>query len=221
MTGDKSKFITLDEKKSGNVTFGNDKPGKIKGKGSVSIDNGRGKVQDVLFVDGLKENLLSVSQMCDKGCEVLFRAQDYEVISSTIGKTQLKGVRTESNVYIVKEEDEACHLSKLEESWLWHRRLEHLSFDHIIRLSKKKAVRDMPEIKRPSNTICKSCQLGKETRTSFQSKDEISTRRPLQLVHMDLCGPARTKKPSGESYFMLIIDDFSRMTWVAFLKKKS
>ena len=61
MTGDRSKFITLDEKKSGNVTFGNDKSGKIKGKGSVSIDNGRGKAQDVLFVDGLKANLLSVS----------------------------------------------------------------------------------------------------------------------------------------------------------------
>ena len=128
------------------------KSGKIKGNGSVSIDNGRGKAQDVLYVDGVKEN---------KGCEVLFRAQDYEVISSTTGNTLLKGVRTESNVYIVKEEDEACRLSKLEESWLWHKILGHLSFDHIMRLRKKKAVRDMPEIKRPSNTICKSCQLGK------------------------------------------------------------
>ena len=54
MTGDRSKFITFDEKKSGNVTFGNDKAGKIKGKGSVILDNGRGKAQDVLFVDGLK-----------------------------------------------------------------------------------------------------------------------------------------------------------------------
>ena len=147
MTGDKNKFITLDEKKSGNVIFGNDKSGKIKGKGSVIIDNGRGKAQEVLFVDGLKANLLSVSQMCDKGCEVLFRAQDCVVRTSTTGKTLLKGVRTENNVYIVKEEDEACHLRKLEESWLWHKRLGHLSFDHIIRLSKKKAVRDMLEIK--------------------------------------------------------------------------
>ena len=43
MTGDRSKFITFDERKTGNVTFGNDKSGKIKGKGSVSIDNGRGQ----------------------------------------------------------------------------------------------------------------------------------------------------------------------------------
>ena len=74
MTRDRSNFVTFDEKKSGNVTFEDDKAGKIKGKGSVSLDNGRGKAQDVLFVDGLKENLLSVSQMCDKGYEVLFRA---------------------------------------------------------------------------------------------------------------------------------------------------
>jgi hypothetical protein len=43
------------------VTFGNDAPGKIKGKGLVRLSNGRGKAQDVLFVDGLKNNLLSVS----------------------------------------------------------------------------------------------------------------------------------------------------------------
>ena len=61
MTGDRSKFVTFDEKKSGNGTFGNDKARKIKGKGSVSLDNGRGKAQDVLSVDGLKANLLSVS----------------------------------------------------------------------------------------------------------------------------------------------------------------
>ena len=94
MTRDRSKFVTFDEKKSGNVTFGNDKAGKIKGKGSVSLNNGRGKAQYVVFVDGMKSNLLSINQMCDKGFEVLFRAQDCEVRSSTTGKTLIKGDRT-------------------------------------------------------------------------------------------------------------------------------
>jgi hypothetical protein len=58
MTKDKSKFLTLSESKSGNVTFGNDAPGKIKGKGMVSLSNGKGKSQDVLFIEGLKHNLL-------------------------------------------------------------------------------------------------------------------------------------------------------------------
>ena len=79
----------------------------------------------------------------------------------------------------------------------------------------------MLAIKKPSNTICKSYQLGKQTHISFKTKEILSTSQPLQLVHMDLCGPSITKAPSGESYFMLIIDDFSRMTWVAFLKYKS
>jgi hypothetical protein len=50
MTGDKSKFLTLSDSKSGNVTFGNDAPGKIKGKGIVSLSDGKRKAQDVLFV---------------------------------------------------------------------------------------------------------------------------------------------------------------------------
>jgi hypothetical protein len=59
MTRDKGKFLSLSERKSGNVTFGNDAPGKIKGKGMVSLSNGKGKAQDVLLVDGLK-NIFSV-----------------------------------------------------------------------------------------------------------------------------------------------------------------
>jgi hypothetical protein len=61
MKGDKSKFLLLKENKSGSVTFGNDASGKIRGKGLVRLSNGRIKAQDVLFVDGLKHNLLSVS----------------------------------------------------------------------------------------------------------------------------------------------------------------
>lgn len=61
MTGDKNKFLSLKEGKSGNVTFGIDALGKIRGKGMVSLSNGQGKAQDALLVEGLKHNLLSVS----------------------------------------------------------------------------------------------------------------------------------------------------------------
>ena len=63
--------------------------------------------------------------------------------------------------------------------------------------------------------------LGKKTCTSFKAKHHLSTSRPLHLVHMDLCGPSRTNALGGESYFMMIIYDFTRLTWVAFLKYKS
>ena len=51
----------------------------------------------------------------------------------------------------------------------------------------------------------------------FKDKDQMSTSKPLKLVHMDLCGPLRTNAPSGESYFTLIIEDFFKLTWVTFL----
>jgi hypothetical protein len=68
--------LSLSKGKTGNVTFGNDEPGKIKGKGMVSLSKGKGKSQDVLLVDGLKHNFLSVSQMCDRGFEVVFTSKD-------------------------------------------------------------------------------------------------------------------------------------------------
>jgi hypothetical protein len=170
MPGDKEKFITLFECKYGNVTFGNNAPGKVRGTGMVSLRNGKGKDQNVLFVDGLKNNLLSVSQMCDKGCEVLFTAKDYKIKEVSLGKLVAKGVRTENNVYILKEEREECHLSKYNESWLWHRRLGHLHFDHLIKLRNRAAVRDFPEILKLHDIVCKPCQMGKLTRTQFKSK---------------------------------------------------
>ena len=86
MTGDKSKFLTLKEHRSRNVTFKNDALGKSRGKGIVNLNNGKGKAQDVLFVDGLKHNLLSVSQVCDRGCEVVFNSKECKIKSVSSGQ---------------------------------------------------------------------------------------------------------------------------------------
>jgi hypothetical protein len=220
MTGDKSKFLTLSESKSRNVTFGNDAPRKIKGKGIISLSNGKGKAQDVLFVEGLKHNILSVIQFCDQGCEVIFTSKDCKI--KTVNSRQLvaKGIRKENNVYVLKEEKEECHLSKYDESWLWHRRLGHIQFDHLIKLKNLEVVKDIPRISKPQDSMCKPCQVGKLTRTHFKSKSSTSTEKPLQLVHMDLCVPSRQEGTVKENYSMFIIDDYSKLTWVAFLKEK-
>jgi hypothetical protein len=81
MTGDKDNFMSISKGKIGNVTFGNDEPGKIKGKGMVSLSNGKGKAQDFLLVDGIKHNFLSVIQVCDRGCEVVFTSKDCKIKS--------------------------------------------------------------------------------------------------------------------------------------------
>jgi hypothetical protein len=58
---------------------------------------------------------------------------------------------------VLKEEKEECHLSKYDESWLWNRRLGHPNFDDIIKLRNNGAVKYLPKISKPYDSICKPC----------------------------------------------------------------
>jgi hypothetical protein len=106
MTGDKDNFLSISKGKTRNVTFGNDERGKIKGKWMVSLSNGKGKDRDFMLVDGLKHNLFSVSQIFDRGCEVVFTSKYCKINSINSGQVVAKGIRTENNVYVLKEEKE-------------------------------------------------------------------------------------------------------------------
>ena len=109
-------------------------------------------------------------------------------------------------------------IAQVDESWLWHRRMCHVNFDNIVKISSTRAARDLSKLMKPTNAIYKECQLGKQTRISFQSKQKNSNGL-LDLVHTDLCGPARTRSLQGYRYFMLLIDDYSRMMWATFLRE--
>jgi hypothetical protein len=129
-------------------------------------------------------------------------------------------VITSSNIYVLHEiGNEKCFLGKKYEVWLWHRRMGHIKFDNLVKVNKKEEVIEMPQITKKTNTSCKHCQQGKKTNTRFKSK-EYSTKRPIEIVHIDIVGPTRTKNLKGEKYFMLLVDDYTRMTAVCFLKKK-
>ena len=218
MTRDKNKFLNLKQHK-GKVTFGGNASGNILGKGIVNL--GKDKSKTVLLVEKLKPRLLSVSQTCDQGHICIFDSQKCEIRSKQLGKLVGTAPRTSENVYILnKKMHEECHLNVMDESWLWHRRMGHINFDNLVKISNLEAVRNLPKITKPSNPICRHCQLGKQTRVRFKTK-EYSTSKPLELVHSVLCGPRRTKSLQGESYFMLFIDDFTTMAWVFFFKEKS
>ena len=89
-------------------------------------------------------------------------------------------------------------MNLVDESWLWHRRLGYINFDNIVKFINIQAVRNLPKITKPSNPICRHCQLGKKTIIRFKTK-EYSTSKPLELVHNELCGPKSTKRLQGES----------------------
>jgi hypothetical protein len=66
MIGYRDKFLTLRKERDGSVSFGNDDSSKIIGKGTTRIGNKNEKEENVLLVEDMKYNILSVSQMCDQ-----------------------------------------------------------------------------------------------------------------------------------------------------------
>ncbi|GKB07522.1 retrovirus-related pol polyprotein from transposon TNT 1-94, partial [Tanacetum coccineum] len=79
------------------------------------------------------------------------------------------------------------------QEWLWHRRLLHLNFDTINLLLKYDIVTGLPKLKFIKDHLCSSCELGKAKHKSFMTKNTPSSKRRLQILHMDLCGPMRVE----------------------------
>ena len=223
MTGDFSKFINFTKEESGFVTFGDNSKGKILGKGDIG-NSLSPIIENVLFVDNLKHNLLSISQLCDKGYRVIFESSKC-LIEDPCSKEIIFSGERKDNVYTIDVEkfsnQNKCFSVLKDDSWLWHRRLGHASMSTISKLSKKNLVDGLPNIIFEKDKICDACQFGKQVKSSFHSKNFISTSRPLQLLHMDLFGPSRTTSLGGKHYAFVIVDDFSRFTWVIFLAIKN
>nr|GEW94806.1 putative ribonuclease H-like domain-containing protein [Tanacetum cinerariifolium] len=115
-----------------------------------------------------------------------------------------------------------CLLSKASKtkSWLWHRRLSHLNFGAINHLARQGLVRGLPKLKFEKDHICAACAMGKSTKKTHKPKFKDTNQEKLYLLHMDLCGPMRVKSINGKKYILIIVDDYSRFTWVKFLRSK-
>ncbi|KAI3736237.1 hypothetical protein L6452_15775 [Arctium lappa] len=223
MTGQKALLSNYTEKFSGNVRFGNDQLSPILGYGDIIQD--KITISKVSYVEGLGHNLFSIGQFCDKGLEVNFKSKSYSVC--TEDGTELLGGHRKTNLYTinlskVKIDNQVCLLTKAtqQQRWLWHRRLSHLNFRYINKLVHGKLVKGLPELKYDKEHLCAACEKGKMKRAAHKPKPELSTSSPLELIHMDLCGPMRTQSLGGKKYVLVIVDDYSRYTWVKFLRSK-
>jgi hypothetical protein len=86
----------------------------------------------------MKHKLLSVDQMCDQGHKVTFDSQKCEIRKEGSRKLVTTTTRTSSNIYVLGEiGNEKCFLGKEDESWLWHRRMGHMHFDNLFKVSKR------------------------------------------------------------------------------------
>ena len=138
MTRDKSMFASLSSKDGGYVTFGDNSKCKI------SISNIGKKlspiIENILLVDELEHNLLSISQLCDRGNRVIFDSAICSIESIKDNKTLFVGQRVE-NVYIFTIDDaptnETCLAAMNDNGLLWHRRLGHAHINLISKLVKR------------------------------------------------------------------------------------
>nr|GEU80108.1 putative ribonuclease H-like domain-containing protein [Tanacetum cinerariifolium] len=223
MTGDRSQLINFVHKFLGTVKFGNDHVVKIMGYGDYKIGNVT--ISRVYFMEGLGHNLFSMGQFCDSDLEVAF-GQHTCFIRNLDGVDLLTGSRG-NNLYTLSLQDmmassPLCFLSKASKtkSWLWHCRLSHLNFGAINHLARQGLVRGLPKLKFEKDHLCSACAMGKSTKKSHKPKSKDTNQEKLYLLHMDLCGPMRIESVNGKKYILVIVDDYSRFTWVKFLRSK-
>ena len=114
-------------KEGGNVKFGGNQSDKIIGTGTIG--NASISINNVWLVDGLKHNLLSISQFCDNGYDVLFDKTSCTVVNKDDNSINFKGKRMD-NVYKMNfsklvDQKVVCFLSVNDKKWVWHKRLGH------------------------------------------------------------------------------------------------
>nr|GEX36663.1 retrovirus-related Pol polyprotein from transposon TNT 1-94 [Tanacetum cinerariifolium] len=223
MTNDRSQLRNFVTKFIGTVRFRNNYFGAIMGYEDYVI--GDSVISRVYYVEGLGHNRFSIRQLCDSDLEVAFRKHSCYV-RDTDGVELIKGSHG-SNFYTILIEDimkssSICLLSKASKtkSRLWHRHLNHLNFSTINNLARKDLVRGLLRLKFKKDHLCSVCQLGKSKKHTHLPTAENTNLEVLNTLHMDLYGPIRVQTINGNKYILVIVDDYTRFTWVKFLRSK-
>ncbi|RDX64006.1 hypothetical protein CR513_57483, partial [Mucuna pruriens] len=162
---------------------------------------------------GLKHNLLSISQLYGSGYDVSFNKK--ECIVKNQNCSQIFSVKRQNNLYKINltnltNQNVTCLVSINNYQWTWHKKLGHASLRLISKLKTHNLVRGLPSHVYKNNILCDSYQKKKQFRGSFESKNIVSTIRPLELLHIDMFGPTKIASLSGKHYGLVVVDDYSR-----------
>jgi hypothetical protein len=211
MTGVREHLTDLTETGNVEVVLGDDREVKVVGSGTVSFHRESLPpltLAEVLYVPGLKKNLVSVSTIEEKGYEVLFR--DGQVLlfprGSSITSAKVIGTRHErlykflfqpvrALIHTTSSNNDLCEL--------WHRRMAHLHHGALRVL--REMVTGVPDFSSEHHELCKGCALGKYTKTAFPSSDSRAA-GILDLIHSDVCGPMSSASLTGSLYYVVFID---------------
>ena len=182
------------------------------------------KLNDVIYAPNMSSNLFSLTAAYDRGFETRMtpgyglRIFYRESVIATAVRTNggLFRLRTPVDAYALAAQAPAP-TPELDVN-VWHRRMGHLGEENVRKLAKM--VAGMKIKLRTSVGVCEACLEGKQTR---QPSHQPATRakEPLELIHSDLCGPIDPTTHGGATYYLLFTDDFTRMTHIYPLKRKT
>jgi hypothetical protein len=192
----------------------------VKGLGKIAISPNH-SISNVFLVDSLDYNLLSISQLCKMGYNCLFIDTCVTVSRRSDDSIAFKGV-LKGQLYLVDfsentAELNTCLIAKTNMGWLSHRRLAYVGMKNLHKLLKGEHILGLTNIHFEKDRVCSACQAGKQVGTHHPHKNIMTTDRPLELLHMDLFGPIAYISIVGSKYCLVIVDDYSRFTWVFFL----
>lgn len=230
MCGDKSRFLDLDTCFSNSVKLGNNSRMTVAGKGNVKLYlNGLTYViNDVYYVPDLKNNLLSIGQLQQKGLSFLFQldvCKVYHQEKGLIFQSRMSTNRmfpiSEELSEVTEQKTEGCmYTSDDDNARLWHERMGHLGNTSMETLQRKGMLRDLPRFS-VNKEVCDNCMIGKQTKNAIPKRSDWRAGEILELIHSDICGPINPASHAGNKYFLSFIDDYSRKGWVYLLKEKS
>ena len=215
------------------ITFGNGGTGKAIATGEVMLHTADAAfhLQDVLLIPEATENLISVRHATKRGVEFLFRKDRCEIASNghTLATAPCKG----DAIYYLSGWSERLAgermpalVSRTKESpQLWHERFGHLGYDNLARAvgmvtGIHTSVEEIQAAADGVAGLCEPCVLGKQHRSPFKKSATAAT-RPLELVHTDVCGPLPVTSLGGNNYFVTLLDDYSKLSVVRPLARKS
>lgn len=231
-----------------NVCVGNGMKVAVKAVGSLRLDLGFGNflvLDNVLYVPSIRRNLLSVSLLVKLGCTFLISSSgikifrnssesllqnfnssvlfgsgvienDYLRLNCSMSQQELLLVENNNNTTGNNTIGVKRTLHNEKSAYLWHRRLGHISKQRLQILVKNKT---LPELDFSDLEECIECYKGKMTNMRRKTADR--SKKLLELIHTDICGPFKHKTICGNVYFITFIDDFSRYCYIYLLSEKS
>ncbi|CAJ2641499.1 unnamed protein product [Trifolium pratense] len=202
MIGNKTWLFDFNSNIRESVKLGDDSRMEVKGKGNLKLCiNGITQIiTNVYYIPGLKNNLLSIGQLQQKGLTIIFKHDYCKVYHEERGLIMSTKMTT-NRMYVVHAAitiPMCLKTSKLDNNELWHCRYSHLSFKGLNTLVKKQMVEGLPQLKDEQST-CKHCLTGKQHREPIPKFANWRATKQLELVHSDICGPITPQSNGGNS----------------------